>query len=51
MLSGLRVQPINIFGFIDFNFVPFLTNSTNSDKIYVGTPRTQPANVGKFSVF
>ena len=47
----LTLALLIIFGFNDFNFVPFSTNTTNSDKIYVRTPRTQPGNVGKFSVF
>ena len=40
-----------IFGFNDFNFILFSTNTTNSDKLYVEMPRTQPGNVRKFSVF
>ena len=50
--KGKRITTSNlIFGFNDFNFVPFSTNTTNSDKIYVRTPRTLPGNGGKFSVF
>ena len=40
-----------ILGVVKFNFVPFSTNTTNSDEIYVRTPRTQPGYWGKFSVF
>ena len=39
-----------IFGIIYFNFASFSTNATNLDQIYVRMPRTQPGNVGKFSV-